>query len=118
MITISQIKLAGNLQRMLLLVNCLLLFSTFLYAQMPRPNQSYVPPNGMVPDKETAIKIAEAVLTPIYGKEEVEDGRPFKAELVGEVWTIDSALHRRPGGNLHIEISKKNGCILRIIATE
>ena len=28
----------------------------------------YVPKNGFVPDEKTAIKIAEAVLFPIYGE--------------------------------------------------
>lgn len=35
----------------------------------------------VVPDEETAIRVAEAVWTPIFGKEAVESQRPFRAEL-------------------------------------
>ena len=39
----------------------------------PAEKHSHVPPNGFVPDSETAIRIASAVWTPIYGeKHQVE----------------------------------------------
>ena len=50
--------------------------------------QSYRPKNGFVPNPATAIKIAEAVLIPVYGKEKIESDRPFKAKLEGGAWTI------------------------------
>jgi len=38
-------------------------------------------PHGLVPDKETAIKIAEAVLFPIYGEGRISGERPYKVTL-------------------------------------
>jgi NTF2 fold immunity protein len=55
--------------------------------------QSYAPKEGFVPDSATAIKIAEAVLIPVYGKEKIESDRPFKATLESGVWTAMGTLH-------------------------
>lgn len=40
-----------------------------------------------VPDAKTAVKIAEAVLIPVYGETQVEPERPFKAVLENGIWT-------------------------------
>jgi len=108
----------GTLRGKLLVGICFVLFADFLYAQAPRRSLSYSPPEGMVPNGETALKIAEAVLTPIYGKEVVEHERPFRIELIKNVWIIDGAIHPGPGGNLHMEISKKDCRVVRVIGTE
>ena len=89
-----------------------------LMAQPPRRNEGFVPPRGMVPDEQTAFLIAEAVLTPIYGKQAVEYEKPFHAELVNGVWIVDGARRHERGGSLRIEISKKYGCIQRVFASE
>jgi hypothetical protein len=39
------------------------------------------PPNSHVPDEQTAISIAVAVWTPLYGKEQVEREKPYRASL-------------------------------------
>jgi len=97
---------------------CTLLFSTLLFAQSPKQKPNYSPPEGLVPNRDTAIKIAEVVLTPIYGADVVEHEKPFRVELVNGVWVVDGALHHGPGGNLHIEISKKDCRIVRVIGTQ
>jgi hypothetical protein len=114
----TQVNCLRTLPGKLLTGICFVLLASFLSAQTPRQNPSYSPPEGMVPNGETAVKIAEAVLTPIYGKEVVEHERPFRVELVKGVWIVDGAIHPGPGGNLHIEISKKDGRIARVIGTE
>src|SRR5258708_38416361 len=43
--------------------------------------KSYLPAAGYVPDSETAIAIATAVLTPIYGKPTIDAEKPWKAGL-------------------------------------
>jgi hypothetical protein len=43
------------------------------------------PIDGFVPNKATAIRIAEAVLIPVYGEREIESERPFSADLHGKV---------------------------------
>ena len=87
--------------------------------------QSYTPKDGLVPDATTAIKIAEAVLTPVYGKEKIESERPFKAKLESGVWTVSGTLHCSDGkggvttscvgGTAEVKLSKADGRILRMI---
>jgi hypothetical protein len=77
---------------------------------------SYKPKDGFVPDKETAICIAEAVWIPIYGKVKIESEKPFEATLTKGVWTVRSTLREGNKGGVAIaEISKKDAKILRVI---
>jgi hypothetical protein len=57
----------------------------------------YVPKAGYVPNSEAAVRIAEAVLVPVYGKVQIESERPFTATLKGDVWTVGGTL-RCPDG--------------------
>ena len=78
-------------------------------------NHSYVPDAGFVPDDRTAIQIAEAVLTPIYGAEAVKHERPFTASLKDGVWTVVGSLPRGGvGGVALVEISRKDGRVQRV----
>ena len=76
---------------------------------------SYKPPKGFVPDEQAAISIAVAVWTPIYGKEQVESERPFKASLRDGVWHVTGTLPEGwRGGTAIAEISQESGCILSV----
>jgi hypothetical protein len=55
--------------------------------------QGYKPASGYVPDSTTAVKIAEAVLAPVYGEKHIESERPFTATLKNGVWTVTGTLH-------------------------
>jgi hypothetical protein len=87
--------------------------------------QSYAPKDGFVPDSTTAVKIAEAVLVPVYGKEKVESERPFKAKLENDIWTVNGTLHCSDGkggvttacvgGTAEVKLSKVDGRILKAI---
>jgi NTF2 fold immunity protein len=55
-------------------------------------SQGYKPTSGYVPDSKTAVKIAEAVLVPIYGEKQIESERPFTATLKNGVWTVTGTL--------------------------
>jgi hypothetical protein len=68
-----------------LLCGCLILLTATIA-------QSYRPKAGFVPDSATAIKIAEAVLIPVYSEEKIVAERPFSAELKGDVWTVTGTL--------------------------
>ena len=57
--------------------------------------RSVCPQGGFVPDQQTAVLIAEAVLTPIYGHEHIESERPFTARLEGN--RLDCARHTPEG---------------------
>ncbi len=59
--------------------------------------EGYRPKEGFVPDSATAVKIAEAVLIPVYGNKQIESERPFTAKLRNGVWTVSGTL-RCPDG--------------------
>ncbi len=84
------------------------------YAQAPKHN--YVPPNGYVPDAKTAMQIAVAVWSPIYGTKKIQGEKPFKAKLVNGVWIVEGSLPPKytVGGVAVAEISKRDGRILRV----
>ncbi|GAB2789926.1 hypothetical protein HNQ93_003272 [Hymenobacter luteus] len=67
-----------------------------------------------VPDATTAIKIAEAVWLPIYGKR-IYEKRPFKAVSKGAIWVVEGSLpDGMDGGVPYIEINKMDGRIMRV----
>jgi len=77
---------------------------------------SFKPKDGFVPDAKTAVKIAEAVLVPVYGEKQIESERPFKARLEKGIWIVDGALNCGApvcdGGTAEVQISKASGEIL------
>ncbi len=76
---------------------------------------NYKPEQGYVPDEETAIKIAVAVWIPIYGKEKIENEKPYKAVLKDGVWFVTGSLPERwIGGVAEAEIAKDDSRIIRI----
>jgi hypothetical protein len=79
------------------------------------PKHSYIPKDGFVPDEATAIQIAEAIFTPIYGKDAVKKERPFKATLNKNVWTVVGSIPKGMEGGVAIaEIAKKDSKIIRV----
>src|SRR5437870_3102087 len=77
---------------------------------------SYVPREGFVPDEATAVLVAEAILSPIYGRQQVESERPFHAVLVGDTWHVTGSQNKYvDGGVAEAEIAKVDGRILRVI---
>ena len=77
-----------------------------------------VPINGFVPDSLTAMRVAEAVLEPVYGAALVQRERPFSAKLVKSTWIVrgggvdevpDSL--RRAGGVAEVRIARRDGRI-------
>jgi NTF2 fold immunity protein len=76
---------------------------------------SFVPKEGFISTEATAIRIAEAVWEPIYGKEAISHQQPLKAQLANGVWTVVGTLPEGvKGGVALIEIRKQDGCILRV----
>jgi hypothetical protein len=98
---------------------------TLVYSQ-PKPKArvfrqaGFVPKEGFVPNGEVAKAIAEAVLSPVYGKETVISERPFKVKLDGDIWVVSGSVPcvnpppgaTCPGGSAEVRISKKTGQIL------
>lgn len=70
------------------------------------------PATGYVPDAATAVRIAEAVLRPIYGRE-LRRQLPLRATLAQDsVWVVGQA--RGGKGGAYVEISRATGRILRL----
>jgi len=76
---------------------------------------NYKPANGYISDEEIAIKIAVAVWQPIYGKEQIQSEKPYKAILRDGIWFVSGSLPEGwVGGVAEAEINKESGCIIRI----
>ncbi|HVU18713.1 MAG TPA: YbbC/YhhH family protein [Candidatus Didemnitutus sp.] len=73
----------------------------------------FKPKNGFVPDERTAIAVAVAVWSPVYGEEHISSEKPYHAELIDGVWHVDGSLPSDSlGGVAHAEIAKEDGRIL------
>jgi hypothetical protein len=80
------------------------------FAQAPQPK------NGFVPDEKTAVRVAEAILSPIYGEKQIEGERPFYALLKDGVWTVEGSLPPGwDGGVATIRISQQTGAVISYI---
>lgn len=99
-------------------LSILLLVLAPLTANSQDSSASFKPSEGFVPDAKTAVRIAEAVLVPVYGEKQIESERPFKATLQKGVWTISGTLNcgappsECEGGTAVVKISKASGEIL------
>jgi len=105
------------MKRLLILV-CVFTLVPFALAH------NYKPPSGYVPDSGTAVRVAEAVLVPVYGQKQIESEKPFRAELNDGTWTVSGTLKcpdgkswfgtesRCDGGVTVIQISKDDGRII------
>lgn len=100
-----------------LVLGVLSCFALTQEAQWP----SYKPAGGYVPDAKTAIQIAVAVWSPIYGERKIQDEKPFHATLKRGVWTVTGSLPlSKPGVIMHggvalARLSKADGRILQVI---
>ena len=75
----------------------------------------YQPPEGLVPDEQTAISIAVAVWSPIYGKDKIARQKPYQVFLVDGYWVVSGSLSiRKVGGTAKIVIAKADGRIINI----
>ena len=73
------------------------------------------PKEGLVPDKETAIKIAEVILFRLYGEEDTIAERPYKVKEEDYIWWISGTLKEGYfGSTFNIAISKQTGAVLHL----
>ena len=88
--------------------------------------QDAIPKQGYVPDSATTLKVAEAVLVPVYAQAKIESQRPFTAKLKDDVWTVSGTLLcadvqlGRAGvspcqGILEVRISKSDAHVLEML---
>lgn len=97
------------------ILSIILVGGVAVYNIMKQP-KGIVPENGLVPDEETAIKIAEAIWYPIYG-DAIEESRPFEATYIEKekAWSVRGYLpENMVGGVPEILIRKQDGKILYV----
>jgi hypothetical protein len=81
--------------------------------------EGYFPKEGLVPTAEIAFQIAESVLINLFGKETIEEEKPFSINLENDVWIIEGSLEKGfKGGVAYIEIRKSDGEILKVTHTK
>ncbi|MDD4969563.1 MAG: NTF2 fold immunity protein [Paludibacter sp.] len=104
----------------LLIVICILATTVIFGASIKKRNyylkaqSGYIPKDGFVPDKITAIRIAIAVWLPIYG-DAIYKEKPFDAVLKNGIWIVEGSLPKGfLGGVAVIKIQKKDGKVLSV----
>jgi hypothetical protein len=77
---------------------------------------SYRPKDGVIPNKEMAMKIAEIILNSVYGEKTIAEEKPLNVTLKNNVWIVEGTLAKKwmLGGVAAIEIAKDDGCVIRI----
>jgi hypothetical protein len=96
----------------------LIAFGVFLLAgsRLGADRRPRWPTNGYVPDEKTAVRVAEAVLGPIFGDELIRSEEPFTAKLSNGVWVVRGTVPEGVnGGAAEIKISKKTCEIVSVI---
>jgi len=91
-----------------------LFFSLVAAITVAAPVQT-LPSAGVIPDETTAVKVGEAILTSVFGAEEVHSFSPYHAELQGSTWTVYGTLRSGSrGGTPMIRLRKKDAKVLEI----
>jgi hypothetical protein len=74
-----------------------------------------LPKEGLIPDRETAIKIAEVVLFRLYGDRDIINQRPYQVKEEDDIWFISGTLKEGDLGSVFaVAISKQTGAILHL----
>jgi hypothetical protein len=69
----------------------------------------------VISDKETAIKVSEAILFRIYGKENVINERPYEINFINGYWVLGGTLPKgMKGGTFLIILNSKNGQVIKL----
>jgi hypothetical protein len=70
----------------------------------------------LIESEETAIDFAEVVLFKVYGRETIEDERPYQVRNIDGYWIINGTLPKGYlGGTFEIIFNSKDGQIIRLI---
>jgi hypothetical protein len=93
-----------------------LLLVLLVSSVFPQDKRSALPAAGVIPDEATAIKVAEAVLVPIFGEDHLNRERPLHGRLDNGIWTVYGTLPKRTiGGTMLVRMKRKDGQIIEIL---
>jgi hypothetical protein len=77
------------------------------------------PSAGFVPDDKTAIAIAVAVWSPIFGSKTIAREKPYHAELKEGVWHVFGSIpSNEQGGTAEVLIAQRDGKILSVFHSQ
>lgn len=72
-----------------------------------------LPKEGLVPDKDTAIKIAEVILFRLYGERDVTSQKPYGVTEDENIWWVCGTLKKDDLGSVFtIAISRQTAAVL------
>lgn len=73
----------------------------------------------IIPDAETACKVALPIIKAVYGEQQLISELPLQITLVNDkYWTIEGTLHTVKGGVVFMTINRSNGCVLNLMHGE
>ena len=68
----------------------------------------------LIPNSETAVKIAFIYLTQVYGEKTIIDEFPLNVDSTGGNWIITGTLHSELGGTAYIVLKKNTGTVIKL----
>ena len=79
-----------------------------------KTKQVYV--DKVIPDKETAVAVAEPILYKIYGRDHIIHEKPYNIKLFDGYWFLRGSLPEGwVGGTFSIILSAKDGRVIRLV---
>ncbi len=93
----------------------LILFFMFVSCSYGTTDKSALPSQGVIPNEDTAVKVAEALFIPIFGADEVAKYSPYHARFKDGLWTVYGTLKSGSrGGTPQMTIQKKDGKVIEV----
>jgi hypothetical protein len=82
--------------------------------------KGYFPEEGLVPNAETAARIAVALWVPIFGEEQIIIERPYRVRLIEDsIWLVHGTLPENwVGGVAYLKIRKSDAKIINLFHTK
>jgi hypothetical protein len=68
----------------------------------------------LIPNSETAVKIAFIYLSQVYGEKKIIDEFPLNVDSTGGNWIITGTLHSGLGGTAYIALKKNTGTVINL----
>jgi hypothetical protein len=68
----------------------------------------------LIPNSETAVKIAFIYLSQVYGEKTIVDEFPLNVDSTGGNWIITGTLHSELGGTAYIALKKNTGTVINL----
>jgi hypothetical protein len=68
----------------------------------------------LIPNSETAVKIAYVYLSQVYGEKTIIDEFPLNVDSIGGTWIITGSGNAEKGGTVFIRLKKNTGTVINL----